>query len=134
MKKGKIINAALVAAAVALLGVFAFSVRIKPTADNVALLRTAGMTCGGCSANIEKVLRAKKGVASMEVDVQGGRVTVGYDSKETRPEYLASAVTEAGYRSSVERVMTVEQFRSMTGRNPGDGQTPKMGCGCGAGN
>ncbi len=132
MKKGKIINGVLVAAAVALLGVFAFSVRIRPTADAVAVLGTAGMACDGCSAAIERALQGRRGVASVDEDVAGGRVTVGYDSNETRSEDLASAVTGAGYRSRVEKVMTVEQYRSMTGRLPGEGETKRTGCGCGA--
>jgi copper chaperone CopZ len=134
MKKGKIINIVLVAAVVALLGFFALSVRIRPEADSVAVLRTTGMTCSGCSASIEKAFQRERGVASVEVDVQGGRVTVGFDSKKTKPEDLAATVTGAGYQSRVEKVLSVEQFRALTGRNPGEGKTAKIGCGCGAGN
>ena len=133
MKKGKIINIVLVSTVVALLAVFAFSVRIRPTADSVAVLRTAGMTCSGCSANIEKALQAKRGVASVEVDVEGGWVFVAYDSKMTKQEELSSTVTSAGYGSRVERLLSVEQFRAMTGRYPGAGQIGKTGCGCGDG-
>ena len=128
MKKGRIINVVLVAAVLALLGVFALSVRIRPTADSVAVLRTTGMTCGGCSANIEKVLQSKKGVASVEVDVAGGWVVVGYDSKKIKPEALAATVTGAGYGSRVEKLLSMEQFRAMTGRSPGG--TMETGCGC----
>lgn len=133
MAKGKIINIVLVLATIALLGVFASSVRFKPTADNVALLRTAGMTCGGCSSNIEKALQSKKGVASVEVDVDGGWVVVGYDSKKIKPEVLASTVTGAGYWSRVAELLSVDQFRALTGRNPGEGVTRKAGCGGGCG-
>ncbi|HEY6009494.1 MAG TPA: heavy metal-associated domain-containing protein [Geobacteraceae bacterium] len=134
MKKGKIINIILVTAVVALLGVLAFAVRIKPTADNVAVLRTAGMTCGGCSTTIEKTLEAKRGVASVEVDVEGGWVIVGYDSKKIKPEVLASTVTGAGYGSRVAELLSVEQFRALTGRNPGEGMARKNGCGGGCRN
>lgn len=134
MKKGKIINVVLVTTVVLLLGVFAFSVRIRPTVDSVAMLRTSGMTCGGCKANIEKALQANKGVAAVEIDVEGGRVVIGYDSKKTEPEELASMVTGAGYGSRVANLLSVEQFRAMTGRYPGEGQTQKIGCGCGVRN
>lgn len=135
MKKGKIINIVLVLTAIALLGIFAFSVRIKPTADNVAVLKTAGMTCGSCSSNIEKALQGEKGVASVEVDVDGGWVVVAYDSKKTKPEVLASRVTGAGYWSRVAELLSIERFRAITGRNPGERMTRKAGCGggCGAG-
>jgi copper chaperone CopZ len=131
MKKGNLINIVLVSAVIVLLGLFAFSVRVRPTADNVAVLRTSGMTSSGCSATIEKVLQGKRGVASVEVDVTAGRVIVGFDSKKTKPEDLAATVTAEGYGSSVERLLSVEQFRAMTGRNPGQGQATKVGCGCG---
>ena len=133
MKSGNVINAILILAVATLLGVLALSVRIRPTADRVAVLKTAGMTCGGCSAAVEKTLQAKAGVASVEVDVAGGWVVVGYDSKQVSPEELATAVSGAGYRSSAERSLTVDRFRAMTGRNPGDGQSRKTGCGCGRG-
>lgn len=133
MEKGKIINIVLVIAVVALLAVFAFSVRIKPTADNVAALKTAGMTCGGCANDIEKALQAKRGVASVEVDVDGGWVVVGYDSKKIKPEVLASTVSGLGYRSRVAELLSVEQFRKITGRNPGERMTRKTGCGGGCG-
>lgn len=63
MKKGRILNVVLLIAVLALLVAFAFSVRIRPAVDNVAVLKTFGMTCGGCSANIEKALQVKRGVA-----------------------------------------------------------------------
>jgi copper chaperone CopZ len=131
MKKGKIINVVLVTASVALLVVFAFFVRLRPTADYVAELRTTGMTCGGCSATVEKALHGKSGVASVEVDVAGGWVVIGYDSKKIRPEELAATVIRQGYASRIERLSTVEQFRSMTGRFPGEGTAKKIGCICG---
>ena len=131
--KGEIINIVLVAAAILLLGLLAVYVRIKPTADSVAVLRTAGMTCGDCGSNIEKALQAEKGVAAVEVDVEGGRVVVGYDSRKTGPEALVTTVTGAGYRSRVAGLLSVDQFRTLTGRNPGEGVARKTGCGGGCG-
>ena len=131
MKKGNLINIVLVSAVIVLLGLFAFSVRVRPTADNVVVLRTAGMTSSGCSATVEKVLQGKRGVASVEVDVTVGRVIVGFDAKKTKPEDLAATVTAGGYGSRVERLLSVEQFRTLTGRYPGQGMTTKVGCGCG---
>lgn len=133
MKKEKIVNIVLVLTAIALLVVFAFYVRIKPTADNVAVLLTAGMTCGSCAGKIEKALQAKEGVASVEVEVEGGWVIVGYDSKKVRPEAIASAVSALGYWSRVAELLSVERFRKITGRNPGDGVAGKAGCGGGCG-
>ncbi|KAF0221229.1 MAG: heavy metal transport/detoxification [Geobacteraceae bacterium] len=133
MKKGKIINIVLVIAVVALLTAFAFSVRIKPTADNVAVLKTAGMTCGSCANDIEKALQAKRGVAAVEVDVDGGWVVVGFDSKKTELDVIASTVAGLGYRNRVAELLSVERFRAITGRDPGT-KVKSMGCGGGCGN
>lgn len=128
------VNVVLGFAVVALLGLFAFYVRISPPADHVAVLITTGMTGSCCSATIEKVLQAKKGVASVEVDVKKGLVVIGYDANKIRPEELAATVTGAGYGSRVQRLLTVEQYRTMTGRYPGQGMTTNVGCGCGTRN
>ena len=133
MEKGKIINIVLVLGVTLLLVVIAFSVRIRPAADNVAVLITAGMTCGSCAGKIEKALQAKKGVASVEVDVDGGWVIVGYDSKKVKPEKIASAVSGLGYWSKVAELLSVERFRKITGRDPG-AKMKSIGCGGGCGN
>ena len=130
---GKIFNIVLVLTAIALLVVFAFSVRIKPTADYVAVLRTAGITCGSCGSKIEKALQAKEGVASVEVDAYGGWVIVGYDSKKVKPEVIASTVSGLGYWSNVAELLRVERFRAITGRDPG-AKMKSIGCGGGCGN
>jgi len=46
--KPKIQNAVLVLTAAAVLTVFAFSVRLEPTPDSATVLKSRGMTCGGC--------------------------------------------------------------------------------------
>jgi copper chaperone CopZ len=132
MQKGKVINIVLLVIVIALLVAAAMFVRIRPTADSVAVLSTAGMTCDRCGSTLERALQARKGVAGVEVDVKGGRVVVGYDSKKTGPELLASTATEAGYRSSVAGMMSAEKFRAMTGRSPEE-LSGKAGCGCCAG-
>ena len=133
MKKGNIINIILVIVAVALLVVFAFYVRIKPTANNVAVLITAGMTCGSCSSKITKALESLKGVAVTEVDVNGGWVIVGYDTKTVKPESLAQKVSGTGFASNVYGVLTPEEFKQITGRNVGQNAAPSRGCGGGKG-
>jgi copper chaperone CopZ len=76
----------LVIAAVTVLVLLAFRVRIGATADAVAVLRTAGMTCGSCSNRITTALEALHGVAVTEVDVEGGWVVVGYDTKSVKSD------------------------------------------------
>ncbi len=129
MKK-RIINLTMLVAAVAFLSVLAFYVRVGATADSVAVLRTTGMTCGSCSSKITEALEKLKGVAVAEVDVEGGWVVVGYDTKAVKPEALADKVIGAGFGTNVHMVMTPEQFKQITGRDIGAKAAPASGC-CG---
>ena len=94
--KNKIINTILIIFVSAMLVTLAFFVRHGATADKVAVLKTAGIMCGACVADIEKALQATGGVASMEVDIPAGLVTVAYDSRTAKPETLAETVTALG--------------------------------------
>lgn len=132
MNAKRISTSLLVIAAVTVLVVFAFRVRIGATADSVAVLRTTGMTCGSCSSKITKALESLKGVAVTEVDVEGGWVIVGYDTKAVKPEALAEKVSGAGFGSNVHLVLTPARFKQMTGRDIGMNAPPSRGCGgCG---
>jgi mercuric ion binding protein len=130
--KNKTINTILIIFVSAMLVKLAFFVRLGATADKVVVLQTAGITCGGCVADIEKALQAKEGIASMEVDVRGGRMIVGYDSKKIRPDEIAATIAGLGYRNMVSDVLNIEQFRAKTGREPGI-KMRNIGCagGCG---
>lgn len=130
MKRKSILNAALITAAVALLITLAFHVTAQATANTVAVLKTSGMTCGSCSSKITEALRSEKGVAVTEVDVEGGWVIVGYDSKSVGPAALAQKVASTGFNSNVHLVLTPEQFKQTTGRYIGQKAEPSSGC-CG---
>lgn len=135
----KVLNIAMVVVAATLLTLLAFYVRVGVTADSVAVLRTTGMTCGSCSSKITAALQGVKGVAVAEVDVEGGWVVVGYDTKTVSPEILAEKVNGTGFASGVHQVLTPEQFRQITGRDIGRNASSTSGCcggkggGCGTG-
>ena len=128
----RIINVMIIVATVTLLSVLAFYVKAGSTADAVAVLRTTGMTCGSCSSKITTLLETQKGVAGSEVDIEGGWVIVGYDTKSVNPEVLAGTINSIGFVSSVYRVLTPEQFKQITGRVIGRKGSPVGDCGdCG---
>ena len=130
--KNRVINVVILVSVVTLLSVFALYVRVGATADSVAVLKTTGMTCGSCSSKITKALETLKGVAVTEVDVEGGWVIVGYDTKTVKPETLAKIVNGAGFVSGIHQVLTPEQFKQITGREIGKNAPPSGGCGgCG---
>ncbi len=128
--KNKIFNAVILVAAVTLLSILAFYVRVGATADAVAVLKTTGMTCSSCAREITTALQKVNGVAAAEVDVAGGWVVVGYDTKTVKPVTLAEKVSNVGFSSNVHQVLTPEQFKQITGREIGTKSTSKSGC-CG---
>lgn len=60
-------------------------------------LRVAGMDCASCAVAIERALSRIDGVKSVDVDVVGGKVSVGYEGSVAQPA-LERAVGKAGYR------------------------------------
>jgi periplasmic mercuric ion binding protein len=132
MKFNKIINSIIITVATVFLVTLAFYVRTGATADSIAVLKTSGMTCGSCSSKITAALEKQKGVAVTEVDVEGGWVVVGYDTKAVTPWILAEKVSSSGFGSKVHQVLTPEQFKQLTGRDIGRSTSPSGGCGgCG---
>lgn len=130
MKFNRIINGIIATVAVVFLITLAFRVNAGARADSIAVLRTTGMTCGSCSSKITETLETQKGVANTEVDVEGGWVIVGYDTKSVKPETLAEKVTASGFSSNVHLILTPEQFKQTTGRDLGKKGEPGSGC-CG---
>ena len=125
----KVITSILVVTVITILVLLAFRVRIGATADSVAVLKTTGMTCGSCSSRITQALQSVQGVAATEVDVEGGWVIVGYDTKIVKPERLAEQVKGSGFASNVHVVLTPEQFQQITGRDVGKNSAAATGCG-----
>lgn len=125
-----IVNMLLILAAVVVVGILAFSVRLEASVNSVAVLRTQGMTCGSCAVRIEDALKGAKGVSSVQVDVNEGQVVVGYDSSQTKPEAIAERVTGSGYGSSIIQVLSPEEYASQTGKNIA---ASDQGGGCGKG-
>jgi len=55
-----------------------------------------GMTCGGCTTNVSRALRAIDGVGDASMSYSAGEATVQYDERLTVPDQLKSAVRDAG--------------------------------------
>ena len=130
MTTKKVTTTLLVLISVTMLIALGFRVSIGATADSITVLKTTGMTCGSCSSKITKALESLKGVAVSEVDVEGGWVVVGYDTKTVKPEALAEKVSSTGFGSNVHMVLTPEQFKQITGRDIGAKEIKSSGC-CG---
>ena len=75
---------------------------VKASHDATAALSVNGMTCMGCVASVTKAVRAMPGVREVDVNLPRGRARVDFDAGETTAEDVATALTAAGYPSSVE--------------------------------
>ena len=60
-------------------------------------IQVTGMTCGGCTSNVTRALKALPGVGDVNVSLSAGQATVQYDERLTSPDQLKSAVKNAGY-------------------------------------
>ncbi len=59
------------------------------------------MTCAACQARVRRVLLATPGVQEATVNLVIGEAVVAFDASRVTPDTLASAITSAGYPSSV---------------------------------
>lgn len=64
-------------------------------------LKVSGMTCGGCAANVKRILAVRPGVISAEVDLAGGKAVISAREGEVSPESLAASLAAAGYEALV---------------------------------
>ena len=65
-----------------------------------ATIHIEGMSCGHC---LNAVNRALSSVPGVRIDaVRIGRADVSYDETTTKPADLETAVTDAGYRATVQ--------------------------------
>lgn len=58
-----------------------------------------GMTCGGCSASVTRVLTALPGVAEVSVELSPGQAVVRFDPARTSRAALCAAIEDAGFEA-----------------------------------
>jgi copper chaperone CopZ len=128
VKFNTVINSVIIIVAALFLTALAFRVNAGTTTDAIAVLKTAGMTCSSCSVKVSTVLQSQRGVSATEVDIEGGWVVVGYDTKLVKPEQLAERVSSTGFVSTVHQVLTPDQFKQISGRSLGKAKGTCSGC------
>ena len=60
-------------------------------------IKVKGMTCGGCVAAVERVLRALDGVGKVAVSLERGEASVEYAPERVQVSDLREAIEDAGY-------------------------------------
>ncbi len=63
-------------------------------------IKVDGMTCGGCSASVTRVLSALPGVAKAEVTLDPGQAVVDFDLAVVSRAALCAAIRDAGFEAS----------------------------------
>jgi Cu+-exporting ATPase len=81
-------------------------------------LSIEGMSCASCAARIEKRLGKQPGVESASVNFATKVATVKYDPTTTRPEKLAKAVDDIGYKAIVPTAAGMQGAHVHSGVNP----------------
>ncbi|MBR2426498.1 MAG: heavy-metal-associated domain-containing protein [Lentisphaeria bacterium] len=66
------------------------------------LFHIRGMRCAGCSAHIEKDVKALNGIALVEINLSTGEMIVEYDENAVTKEDIAATVVKAGFKVSID--------------------------------
>ena len=76
------------------------------------IMPVLGMACAGCSANVERKLRAMDGIKNVSVSLPGRTAMVEYDEREVSPADMKRVIDGAGYELIIDedtRVDTLEK-------------------------
>lgn len=67
----------------------------------IQVINIDGMTCGGCVKSVDNALTQLEGVQSVEVDLEGNKASVTYDSSAVAVDAIVEAIEEAGFDAVV---------------------------------
>ncbi len=62
-----------------------------------SIIDIKGMSCGGCTGSVQRVLSALDGVTSVEVSLEQANATVTYDPSKVSLQQLHAGVADAGF-------------------------------------
>jgi len=62
-------------------------------------IKIVGMSCGGCTSSVTKVLSETPGVARVEVSLTPGLAVVEFDPEGVTRAALCAAIDEAGFEA-----------------------------------
>ena len=63
-------------------------------------IKVTGMTCGGCSGSVTRVLSELPGVAKAAVTLDPGQAVVDFDPAQVSREALCAAIDDAGFEAN----------------------------------
>ena len=60
-------------------------------------IKIGGMTCGGCVASVQRVLKKLDGVEKVDVSLDQAQANISYDAARVNEAQLRSAIEDAGF-------------------------------------
>ncbi|HOQ00808.1 copper chaperone CopZ [Acetivibrio clariflavus] len=66
-------------------------------AMEVKTLNVEGMSCSHCENSVKKAVGALEGVAKVDVDLNGKKVTIEFDPAKVTIDNIKSAIEDQGY-------------------------------------
>ena len=70
---------------------------MSSTTHETVTIPVHGMSCGGCTASVQRALARHPGVASAAVSLAEKNATVEFDPAATSPDALVQAIRAVGY-------------------------------------
>ncbi|HHV28910.1 copper chaperone CopZ [Acetivibrio mesophilus] len=64
---------------------------------DIVKLAVEGMSCNHCVNSIKKAVGNLDGVDNVEIDLEGKKVTVEYDSSKVKVETIKDSIEDQGY-------------------------------------
>lgn len=61
------------------------------------VINISGMTCGGCTSSIKKVLSGLPGVTHVDVSLEHNNAEISFDPEQTGIEAFKQAIVTAGF-------------------------------------
>lgn len=80
------------------------------------ILPVMGMMCAGCSANVERKLKAIDGIKTVAVSLPGRTVMVEYDEKQVTPADMKQVIDSAGYELIIDEDTRVDALEKSSYR------------------
>lgn len=60
-----------------------------------------GMTCGGCTGSVQRVLSKIDGVSHVDVSLRPGSATLEADTSRVTPGQIEAAISSLGYQAKL---------------------------------
>ena len=64
------------------------------------VIPVSGMTCGGCTASVEKALLRRDGVSTAQASLETKTVAVDFDPARTNRAALVETIVRAGFEAA----------------------------------